>query len=714
MATYEISGPNGESYDVEGPDDADPAAVIAQISGGAAGGEQPTAEAETAPATQAPPSEDLYDATDESHKKALRIGREVMRLMGQGATNLAEGVMALPKMVADIPVNAANAMGANLPTFSSQSLASAPELAPQNDSERLGTAITRSIGATAGGIGVGAAAPAVAPLAANPGMQLAGAVTGPAATEVAREAGVGEAGQAVAGVAGAVAPGAMGAGSVAGIRGAFRGAGDRAQEIRNSVREFFGADPATLPTKSGRQTVADNIATFERAGTTPSVGQATQRRAMQAGENVLASTPGASGKIVGKADSQAQELAANIEKRASQLVRKTSGEQAGRKIQDAVSGDGGFVERFKKQQSDLYDKLDQFVPSDSKVGVTNTQKTLKTLTTPVKGAEATTGRLINKRLTDIASDLGIDAAGGSIPYEALKQLRTRVGAEIADATLVSDVPRSQWKQLYGALSSDLEAAAKQAGPGATAAWSRANNYTRAGMRRLETIDHVIDKNGGPEAVFRAATAGTKEGATTLRAVMQSVDDEGKKIITSTVLRRLGTAKPGAQNELGDQFSTETFLTNWNGLSKEARSTLFDRYGPSFRADMDAIAKTAANLREGSQVFRNPSGTAQKSLLIGTLTALGGAVGTGQVGLAAGIGAGVGTANLTARLMTNPTFVKWLAQTTKAPAGAYTAAVNTLATQAKQSGDMDLARAVARLEQSEDYQAKNQNRRAQGQ
>lgn len=713
MATYEISGPNGESYDIEGPDDADPAAVISQISGVKAQPSEAVAPAADVPTSKAS-DPDLYDATDESHKKALRIGREVMRLFGQGATNLAEGVMALPKMVADIPVNAANLAGADLPTFSSRSLAEAPELAPQNESERLGTAITRSIGATAGGIGVGAAVPAVAPLAANPGMQLAGAVTGPTASEVAREAGAGRVGQAVAGIAGAVAPGALGAGAVAATRGAIRGSGDTEQEIRNAVSTFFGKDPASLPSKSGRQTVADNIATFERAGTTPTVGQATESRSLRAAENTLASVPGASGKIVGKAEAQAGDLAANIEQRASQLVRKTTGEQAGRKIQDAVSGEGGFVERFKAQQGELYDRLDKFLPSDALVGVNNTQRTLKTLTTPVKGAEATTGRLINKRLTDIASDLGIDAAQGTIPYEALKQLRTRVGAEIADATLASDVPRSQWKQLYGALSSDLEAAAKQAGPGATAAWSRANNYTRAGMRRLESIDHVIDKNGGPEAVFRAATAGTKEGATTLRAVMQSVDDEGKKIITATMLRRLGAAKAGAQNELGDQFSTETFLTNWNGLSKEARSTLFDRYGPSFRADMDAIAKTAANLREGSQVFRNPSGTAQKSLLIGTLTALGGAIGTGQAGVAAGIGAGIGSANLTARLMTNPQFVKWLAQTTKAPAGAYTAAVNSLATQASKSGDMDLARAVALLEQSQEYQTKSQNRRAQGQ
>lgn len=715
MATYEVSGPNGESYDIEGPDDADPAAVISQITS-------------TRPTEAALPSEpgasskasadDLYDPADESHKKALRIGREVMRLIGQGATNLAEGVIGLPKMAADIPINAANLAGANIPTFSSQSLASAPELSPQNRSEEVGTAVTRSLGGTLTGVGTGQALQQAGPtaarigksLAANPAMQTTGAVTGAVSADIAREAGAGPVGQAVAGIAGGMAPGVLGAGAVAATRGAFRGG------------------------EAGRQTVEDNIRTFERAGTTPSVGQATESRVARAAENVLASAPGGAGPVTAKAISQADDLAANIETRAAQLVRKTSAEQAGRKIQQAVSGEGGFVDRFKAQQGELYDKLDKHIQPQTSVDVTRTQKALAALNSDIPNAPELSKFFKNAKIQGIERALESDALGpkpasGSfaiaqaegqirsgatsmLPYEAVKKLRTLVGNEMADAGLASDVPRSKWKALYAALSSDLEVAATASGPAGKSAWTRANNYTRAGLRRLETIDHVIDKNGGPEAVFRAATAGTKEGATTLRAVMQSVDAEGKKTISATVLRRMGTAKSGAQNELGDQFSTETFLTNWNGLSKEAKATLFDRYGPSYRSDMDAIAKTAANLREGSQVFRNPSGTAQKAVLFTTVGSFFTALGTGQVGVAGGIGAGVGAANLAGRLMTNPRFVRWLAQTTKAPQGAYVAAVNSLATQAKQTGDVDLARAVAILEQNQRDQAQQDKWRQQ--
>jgi hypothetical protein len=241
------------------------------------------------------------------------------------------------------------------------------------------------------------------------------------------------------------------------------------------------------------------------------------------------------------------------------------------------------------------------------------------------------------------------------------------------------------KALYGALSEDLGGAVK-GNPKAESAWSRANNYTKAGMRRIESIESVIDKSGGPEAIFKAATANTKEGATTLRSVMQSLDDEGRKMVSATVLRRLGIAKAGVQGELGDQFSTESFLTNWNLLSKEAKATLFDRYGPQFRSDVDQIAKFTSNLREGSQVFKNPSGTAQATGQAATVGALAASIVTGNFGAAGAILGGVGAANLSARLLTNPRFVRWLAQTTKVPAGATGSAVNSLASLAKQTGD----------------------------
>lgn len=630
---------------------------------------------------------------------ALRHGGDALRTIGRTGKNIAQGALALPAMVMDVPAAAVNAGSAlagsdfRAPKVFSDAVSgldqALPALAPRNNWERAEDRIAQGVAGAATGVGIGgalagSARPVVAgvgrTLAQGPAIQGASAVTGGTASEIAREAGAGQGGQLVAGLAGGFAPSATVAGGAAALRGGFRGG------------------------EAGRQTLERNVSDFGRLGTTPTIGQGTEGRVQRAVESLLARSPGGAGPMVRRAEGQAQELSDAIEARAAQLMGKSSAEQAGRQIERSIRGPGGFMENFRAVQAKAYDALDRFIPGARGIDVSNTRRALAELNADIPGAENLSGQFRNSRLAGIQRDLERDLTPdtltntpGTMPYEALKKLRTLVGNELSDAGLASDVPRSKWKTLYAALSRDLEKAAADAGPQARQAWSRANTITRAGMSRIEKIESVIDRKGGPEAVFRAATSGTKEGATTLRAVMQSVDEAGQKMITATVLRRLGLAKAGVQNELGDQFSTETFLTNWNLLSPEAKRTLFDRHGPRFRQDMDTLARVASNLRQGSQVFRNPSGTAQATAQ--NLTA-GGAVMallTGRLDVAAGIGATAGVANLSGRLMANPRFVRWAARATNMPRGAYAAQVNQLAQWASASGDMDLALAAALLE-----------------
>lgn len=158
----------------------------------------PDATPSAAPSSKAS-AEDLYDPADESHKKALRIGREVMRLMGQGLASMA---------------------GAPL----------APELQPQNASEQYGTAISRGLGMAGAGISAGramleSASPVVQGvgqiLQSVPASQVAGATSASIAAEAAKQQGAGEGGQLAASmIAGGIPQAAE---TVA--RGAARGAG---------------------------------------------------------------------------------------------------------------------------------------------------------------------------------------------------------------------------------------------------------------------------------------------------------------------------------------------------------------------------------------------------------------------------------------------------------------------------------------------------------
>lgn len=278
-----------------------------------------------------------------------------------------------------------------------------------------------------------------------------------------------------------------------------------------------------------------------------------------------------------------------------------------------------------------------------------------------------------------------------LPYEALTKLRTVVGRELEGNPLSSDVPRSKWKALYAALSKDMEAAAVQAGPQARQALSRANSYHRARIGRIDQLERVVDKAGGPEAVFNAALSGTKEGASTIHSVMKSLPLEGKRTVAATILDRMGRANPSHQNAEGTTFSAQTFLTRYHQMSDDAKRAAFAPLWPTSISDLNALSRVAASLRDSGTYMANPSGTAASAAGIATYGALGASVATGNIPAAQAIVAGLASANLGARLLTNPYAVRKLAQITKMPEGAARVELLNFATRAaKQSEDEALA------------------------
>jgi hypothetical protein len=522
---------------------------------------------------------------------------------------------------------------------------------------RGATALTRKIGEM---------------LATRPGAQIVSGATGGGAAGTVREKGGGPGAQLAAGLAGAFVP-ALPAAAAAATRRVVRGG------------------------EAGRQRVADNIAAFEEAGAgTPTVGQATEKRGNQALESTLSRTPGGAGPMVAKAEAEAAGIGSKIDDMAGALAPETGAEPAGRAIKSGVEQ---HVQGFKEASGKLYDKVDALIHPESPVEVSNTQKYLADATKVNPNAKATSAQLVNPKLVAIKealdADLGAGAVtiggkqvpadsplakaagvtlGSALPYETLKRLRSQIGAMMDPTALTSDVPHAELKKLYGSLTKDMAAAAKKAGPDAEAALVQANNHYRQGMQHIEDVLQPIVNKADPEKMFLAAVSGTKEGATTISGVMKSLPEESQKIVAGTMLKRLGTALPGKQNELGEVFSTETFLTNWNKLHPDAKRVMFAPLSAGMRSDLDKIAKVASNVREGSKVFANPSGTAQASIAAaqgwGTVGAAILALSQGQVGTAAAVtGASIGTAlsaNTLAKAFTNPKVIHWLAESTKVP------------------------------------------------
>jgi hypothetical protein len=262
----------------------------------------------------------------------------------------------------------------------------------------------------------------------------------------------------------------------------------------------------------------------------------------------------------------------------------------------------------------------------------------------------------------------------TIPYAAIKELRTEIGKVIAEGPLVSGAPTNQWKRLYGALSFDMEAAAKAAGPEAQKAFSRANQYTKAGMERIDThLQRSIKPTA--EQTYRTLTS-DPGNASKIAATLKSLSVDDRNVVKATFIDRMGKATAGRQDASGDVFSSEAFLTAWNKLDPRSKAVLFSGKEGQLREDLDKIAQVADRIRRGSKVFANPSGTAGATASAAPLVAAGAAV-TGNLPAATTILGLMAGANGGARLMTTPKVVRWLAKATEAPASALPAMINSL-------------------------------------
>lgn len=649
-----------------------------------------------------------------------------------------------------------------------------PNPQPENATERVVSAIDRGVSGAGGFIGAGrAVAGAASPLlsrvgqsmADNAGSQIASTAIGSASAELAHEAGAGPVVQTAAGLLGGAIPSSPQLAKL-GTQTLIRGGEEGRQRVAQNIADFQTA--GTMPTvgqavQNARMQGAESLLS-KTPGAVGQMRNAAQNQAdavAQGMESIAgrlspATDPAKAGRVIERGISGAGGFIDRFKQESGQLydnldkfipldsrVDVTNAMRVLPQLNELIAGAPATSRLFQNARikgieaglrSDATgaeaamtrpDVQARVAQMRADIDAQNRAITARNQVEAQRVAQANSVRvgqppikfepepLINQPETSsIVNQVAGGMADGKLPYEAVKKLRTLVGAELENPSIVSDVPRSKWKAVYAALSDDMKAAADQAGPQARSAYNRANAYYNAGSSRIDALARVVDKNGGPEAVFNAATSGTKDGATTLRTVMQSLKPDEQKVLASTMIRRLGKATPGQQNAAGDEFSMSTFLTNWNKLSPQAKSAMFDRFGKGFRDDMDAVARMAANVRQGSKVFANPSGTATSGA---GLTAAGTFIGsllTGHPGAAGVVAGGAATANLTARLMTNPAFVRFLRRRIDDPSATMAANAASLYELARKNGDDDL-RAAADLMQQAPQDVGGQNNQPSG-
>ena len=423
---------------------------------------------------------------------------------------------------------------------------------------------------------------------------------------------------------------------------------------------------------------------FIDAGVTPSLGQVTQKRGIQTVELLLGNFPGSSG-VIAKTAQEAQDAlgkkAFNIGKDLINKALPANEVQVGRVInqgiKNGVNASDGFVGRFQSRAGVLFGELDNYVKPDDLINLGGTLDKLKGLVAPIPGAEASSVVFKNSFLDDIFKGLQRDVAknNGALPYNAIKSLRNKIGNKLSSLDLVPDVDKAQLKLIYGALSEDLKAGAKQlGGQKALNAFTRANKFYQSGLKRIESYLEPISKVADPDRIASLLLNSAKEGSTRINAIKKSLTTDQYRVFLSSVIEKMGRIRPGQAiaGALDDvvegsgKFSSETFLTNWNKLSKEAKDVLFSGKGWSKEMikDLDQLVSVSDIIRQSGKTFANPSGTADRVVGQGLLLGGGATAITGNPAYIIGLLTAFGGANVTAKLFTNPSFVKWLASSTK--------------------------------------------------
>ena len=545
---------------------------------------------------------------------------------------------------------------------------------PEGATERIVGEASEFVASAAPWLKAGQAIPGAQVLAEMPKTQMFGAATGGGAGQLAEESGVGEGGQMAASLAGATLPSLPGAAI--------------------DLARLAARDP-----KKAQQV----IALYRDQGIDPTVGDI-GRGGTATFENISRQAPGG-GNYERTLNRQNAQIQSRIDQVTGNISPNATTQELGERIQESLIGTDGWLGKSKQASSKLYDDAQELFDPATPTGLDSTMKVF-TRNRATDAAPKTTRRLESDFFRSLGDDLAEDIAefvgdtplSGALPYETVRGIRSMVGRKIDNSILQPDVPTAQLREVYGALSDDLMNGVKATGnQQAVDAMQIADASWKSRMSRIEQVEKVVDLKGGAEQVYKSLMSGSREGATKLKAVFELLDPGSQDALTGSFVRRLGQANPGAQDAEGTAFSLNTYLTNWNKVSPEAKSVMF-RNNPEIAKATGAIAKIAENFKSTMKLNQNTSLTARQLGGMGIGSTVLTSLMFGRPGIAATAAAPV-VANIgMSRLMSNKTFVTWLAKNGNTPVEHMPVVLNQLRQMAEKNGDVEAATFVDELSQ----------------
>jgi hypothetical protein len=253
-------------------------------------------------------------------------------------------------------------------------------------------------------------------------------------------------------------------------------------------------------------------------------------------------------------------------------------------------------------------------------------------------------------------------------------VRSDIGTNINKSALLGQKPDAQYSALYGAISKDIESAAK--GTPAEAVLARRDNYWSAFRSRVDNFVSHIAENPDKTRAYLDVLGEANVGREQILAVRRSVDPQTWKSVASAKL-----AQMGQDTQLGE-FSLPKFVSEYKRMSDKpvgsnalsAADALFGGIG-NMKKNLDTIVAASEKILAGGRVYQNPSGTSSAAIGAGGGLLLMGSVFSdlirgdllGPMRTVGGVAAALGTARRLSTVLTNPETVDWLAKATRIPA-----------------------------------------------
>ena len=271
----------------------------------------------------------------------------------------------------------------------------------------------------------------------------------------------------------------------------------------------------------------------------------------------------------------------------------------------------------------LYDAVDNLVNPNVTTPLANTQRIAQDIIARRSNAGITQESDAVRRISDAISRVQ------GLNYKGVKDLRSWIGETIDSGILPVDLSKAELKQIYGALTKDLQQSVQNAGgTRAMAAWTRANKYFDLVSQRRENLARILKANR-EEAIFDkilsyAGTTSRADQALLAQARKAMPADEWNEV-ASAVIARMGrdpsfVTTPGTTTT-ATGFSPDRFMTAYGKLSPAGKSLLFRTTGKGDLANaLDDIATVSQRFKQ-LNTYANPSGTGQQLTSAAGITGL---------------------------------------------------------------------------------------------